>query len=229
MAFTVNTPQIASISPVSGAAGTSVTFTGSGFGTTQGSVTLGSMAGQVQEWSDTQVTASVASGAVSGIARIQRSDGLWSNALGFTVPVAGGGGGGAATQVVPSLLNMAVGDTHTLQALNAAGQVGDGADVDDQRRDGGEPVDGRSAGADGAGAGARDDQGGRRVGGRDGVGRGAAGGGDDMEQPGERVAVSNTLCRRCRARTGWRTCSRFRRTGRCRRSPATGRWGGRRM
>ena len=48
VAFTVNTPQIASISPVSGAAGTSVTFTGSGFGTTQGSVTLGSMAGQVQ-------------------------------------------------------------------------------------------------------------------------------------------------------------------------------------
>ncbi|HMD69819.1 MAG TPA: IPT/TIG domain-containing protein [Bryobacteraceae bacterium] len=117
VAFTVNTPQIASISPTSGASGTLVTFTGSGFGASQGNVTLGSMAGQVQQWNDTQVTASVASSSVSGIARIQRSDGLWSNALGFTVPVAGGGG----NTVMPSLLNMSVGDSRTLQALGANG------------------------------------------------------------------------------------------------------------
>ena len=121
-AFTVNTPQITGISPTSGASGTLVTFTGSGFGASQGNVTLGSMAGQVQAWSDTQVTAAVASAAVTGVARIQRSDGLWSNALGFTVPAPGGGGAGTATALTPSLLNMSVGDTHTLQALSAAGQ-----------------------------------------------------------------------------------------------------------
>ncbi|HMD69816.1 MAG TPA: IPT/TIG domain-containing protein, partial [Bryobacteraceae bacterium] len=121
VAFTVNTPQITGVSPASGAPGTLVTFTGSGFGASQGNVTLGSMAGQVQAWSDTQVTAAVASTSVTGIARIQRSDGLWSNALGFTAPAAGGGGG-AAVRVAPSLLNMSVGDTHPLQALSAAGQ-----------------------------------------------------------------------------------------------------------
>ncbi len=114
--FTVNIPQITGIDPVKGVAGASVTFTGSGFGAA-GSVTLGSMAGQVQSWSDTQVVAQVASGSVSGIARIQRSDGLQSNALGFTVPTAGG------NTLMPSLLNMAVGDTRTLQALGGGGQT----------------------------------------------------------------------------------------------------------
>ncbi len=115
--FTVNTLQIANVSPTSGVAGASVIFTGSGFGTSQGSgiVWLGSTAGQAIGWSDTQVVASVASGAVSGVARIQQNGG-WSNALGFTVPVAGG------NTVMPSMLNMVVGDTHTVQALNAAGQ-----------------------------------------------------------------------------------------------------------
>jgi hypothetical protein len=117
VAFTVNTPQLASISPASGVAGTSVTFTGSGFGASQGVVWLGSMAGQVVSWQDTQVVATVASGAVSGIARVQTSGGLWSNALGFTVPAPGG------NTVVPSLLNMVVGDTHTIQALSAGGQA----------------------------------------------------------------------------------------------------------
>jgi hypothetical protein len=116
VAFTVNTPQLASISPASGVAGTSVTFTGSGFGASQGVVWLGSMAGQVVSWQDAQVVATVASGAVSGIARVQSGGGLWSNALGFTVPAPGG------NTVVPSLLNMVVGDTHTIQALSAGGQ-----------------------------------------------------------------------------------------------------------
>jgi hypothetical protein len=114
--FTVNTPQIAGISPTSGVAGTSVTFSGTGFGANQGVVWLGSTAGQVVSWQDAQVVATVVSAAVSGIARIQRSDGLWSNALGFTVPAPGG------NTVVPSLLNMVVGDTHTIQALSAGGQ-----------------------------------------------------------------------------------------------------------
>jgi len=68
--FTVNTPQIASISPTSGVGGTAVTFTGSGFGTSLGVVWLGSMAGNVVSWTDAQVIATVASTAVSGIARV---------------------------------------------------------------------------------------------------------------------------------------------------------------
>jgi hypothetical protein len=116
--FTVNTPQLASISPTSGVAGTAVTFAGSGFGASPGVVWLGSMAGQVQSWTDTQVTAWVAPTAVSGIARVQSGGRLWSNALGFAVPPPGGN----AMTLLPSLLNMVVGDTHTIQALSAAGQ-----------------------------------------------------------------------------------------------------------
>ena len=90
VAFTVDALQLASISPTSGAAGTVVTFTGSGFGASQGSgvAWLGSAAaGAIQSWSDTQVVATVASAAFSGIARIQQN-GVWSNALAFTVPMA---------------------------------------------------------------------------------------------------------------------------------------------
>ncbi len=116
--FTVNTPQLASISPTSGVAGTAVTFTGSGFGASPGVVWLGSMAGQVVSWTDAQVVATVAPTAVSGIARVQSGGGLWSNALGFAVPPPGGN----AMTLLPSPLNMVVGDTHTIQALSAAGQ-----------------------------------------------------------------------------------------------------------
>jgi hypothetical protein len=115
--FTVNTPQIASIDPNSGVAGAQVTFAGTGFGANPGVAWLGSMAGQVVSWTDAQVVATVAAGAVSGVAKIQRSDGLWSNALGFTVPAPG------SNTVMPSLLNMVVGDTRTLQALSAGGQT----------------------------------------------------------------------------------------------------------
>ncbi|HME05419.1 MAG TPA: IPT/TIG domain-containing protein [Bryobacteraceae bacterium] len=119
--FTVNTIQLTSISPASGSVGTAVTFTGMGFGAAQGSgvAWLGSTAGQVVTWSDTQLVATVAPGAVTGIARVQQN-GVWSNAFGFTVPASGGGG--SVTSLSPSLINMAVGDTHSIQASNAAGQ-----------------------------------------------------------------------------------------------------------
>jgi hypothetical protein len=119
VSFTVNTPQLASISRASGVPGAMVTFTGTGFGPSQGSgiAWLGGMAGQVVSWQDTQVVAAVAPGAMSGVAKIQRSDGLSSNAFGFTVPAPG------SNTVMPSLLNMVVGDTRTLQALGAGGQT----------------------------------------------------------------------------------------------------------
>ena len=112
--FAVNTLQLASVDPNSGAAATSVTFTGAGFGSSQGSgvAWLGSTAGQVVSWSDTQVVATVASTAVTGIARIQQN-GAWSNAVAFTVPAEGG------VTLMPGLLNLMVGDTHAIQALSA--------------------------------------------------------------------------------------------------------------
>lgn len=117
--FSVDALQVTSVSPNSGAAGTSVIFAGGGFGASQGSgvVWLGSVAGQVVSWSDTQVVATVASNAVTGIARIQQN-GLWSNSAGFTAPAADG----STTTITPSLLNMVVGGTHTIQATSAAGQ-----------------------------------------------------------------------------------------------------------
>ena len=115
--FAVNTLQLTSVGPNAGAAGTSVTFTGAGFGASQGSgvAWLGSTAGQVVSWSDTQVVATLAATAVTGIARVQQN-GVWSNAVAFTVPSS------SAVTLMPSMLNMMVGDTPAIQALSAAGQ-----------------------------------------------------------------------------------------------------------
>jgi hypothetical protein len=119
--FTIDTPYIKNVNPTGGAAGTAVTATGSGFGSTQGngSVSIGGAPGIVTGWSDTQVVASVASSAVSGVVKVQQG-GIWSNAVTFTVPVTFGGG----TQVtlVPNVISMVVGDTRTIEAVNGSGQ-----------------------------------------------------------------------------------------------------------
>jgi hypothetical protein len=116
----MDTLSLTGISPASGVSGATVTFTGTGFGASQSSgvVWLGSVAGQVVSWTDTQVVATVASTALSGIARIQQNS-VWSNSLGFIVTVSGGGTAG--NTVMPAMLNMVVGDTHTIQALSPAG------------------------------------------------------------------------------------------------------------
>ena len=84
--LTVVTPNITSVTPTSGVAGTQVTITGSGFGATQGSgkVWLGSTYGVVVSWSDTQVVATIASGAKSGTAQILQG-GVWSNSVNLTI------------------------------------------------------------------------------------------------------------------------------------------------
>lgn len=114
---TIDALNIVGINPTSGVPGTQVTFSGSGFGATQGSgaVWLGSKAANVLTWSDTQIVATVAAGAVSGVARAQQN-GAWSNAKAFVVPAAN------ANSVLPAMLNMVVGDTHAIQALNSSGQ-----------------------------------------------------------------------------------------------------------
>ncbi len=65
-------------------------------------------------WSDTQVVAVLAPSSLTGIVRVQQN-GAWSNALTFTEP-------GNTTILVPNLLNMAVGDTATVQASSLTGQ-----------------------------------------------------------------------------------------------------------
>jgi hypothetical protein len=115
--FQVNSLKITSVTPDSGVPGTSVTIAGIGFGALQGSgsVWLGSVAGQVLSWSDTEVVAVVASGSVTGIARVEQNA-KRSNAPHFTVPASGG------NTVAPSILTMVVGETHEIQALSETGQ-----------------------------------------------------------------------------------------------------------
>ena len=120
--FGVNSQHLTGVSPASGLPGTLVTFAGTGFGSSQGiggTVWLGSTAGQVLSWSDTQVVAAVAATSLTGVAKIQQN-GAWSNAMGFTVPVPGG------NSLMPASLTLMVGDMRTLQALSATGQTATG-------------------------------------------------------------------------------------------------------
>ncbi|HUI75386.1 MAG TPA: kelch repeat-containing protein [Candidatus Acidoferrum sp.] len=119
--FMINIPHITGISPNSGSAGTVVTINGSGFGALQGSGTvwIGSTFGIVTSWNDSQVTATVDSTTLSGIVKIQQN-GTWSNAITFTVPST------LSTEesvtLNPNVVNMLVGNTQPIQALNAGGQ-----------------------------------------------------------------------------------------------------------
>ena len=60
-------PYVSSISPVSGAVGTSVTITGTSFGTTQGSVTFnGVAASSITSWNNTTIVAKVPTNVTTG-------------------------------------------------------------------------------------------------------------------------------------------------------------------
>ncbi len=116
--FTVNSLHITQVSPNSGGAGTTVTISGTGFGASQGSgiVWIGSTNGDVVSWSDAQVIATVDPTALSGVVRIEQKD-QWSNAVTFTVP------SGASTLTLnPNMLNLVVGETHAIDAVNPSGQ-----------------------------------------------------------------------------------------------------------
>ena len=118
--FTINLPHISGITPNSGGAGTVITISGNGFGATQGSgnVWIGSTFGVVTGWSDSQIVASVASTAVTGVVKVEQS-GIWSNATTFTVPVSFGGG--TSVTIVPNVINLLAGGTQQLQALDSNG------------------------------------------------------------------------------------------------------------
>ena len=121
VSFTIDNLQVSSASPNSGPAGTVVTITGGGFGTTQGSgnVWIGTTNGVVVSWSDNQILASVASSASSGTVKVQQNN-VWSNAVAFAVPPSLGSQ--PTLILVPSVISMVAGDTRSIEALNASGQ-----------------------------------------------------------------------------------------------------------
>ncbi len=99
MPFTVITPLITSLNPTSAPVGTQVTIDGSGFGGVQGNgqVWLGTTAGAVSSWSDTQIVATVAAGSTSGNAQVLQN-GVFSNSVPFAVT----GGAPRITGITPN-------------------------------------------------------------------------------------------------------------------------------
>src|SRR6266446_4046230 len=80
-------PSIASLNPVSGVIGTSVTLTGANFGATQGTSTVmfNGIAATATSWSATSIAASVPAGATSGNVVVTVGS-VASNGVNFTVP-----------------------------------------------------------------------------------------------------------------------------------------------
>jgi hypothetical protein len=117
--FTINVPHVATVTPNSGQAGTAVIITGNGFGPqVTGIAWIGnSSAAGITKWTDSEIDASVAPGSMTGIVKVQQN-GIWSNALTFTVT----GNSGSSTPVTlnPNLLTLQVGEIHSIQALDAS-------------------------------------------------------------------------------------------------------------
>jgi hypothetical protein len=119
--FTVITPNITSITPANGVAGTQVTINGTNFGASQGSgsVWLGSkLAGSIVSWSNTQIVATVDSGATSGSCQVQQG-GVWSNSISFTVHTP------ALTSISPTTAR--AGDSITITGTNFGASQGSGS------------------------------------------------------------------------------------------------------
>ena len=87
-------PTITSLSPTSGAVGTSVTISGNYFGASQGSstVTFNGTAATPTSWSNTSIVAPVPAGATTGYV-VVTVGGVASNGVTFTVSGSGGGAG----------------------------------------------------------------------------------------------------------------------------------------
>jgi hypothetical protein len=106
-------PSITSVSPISGSAGTSVTITGTNFGTTQGTstVTFNGVAAAPTSWTPTQINVPVPSGATIGCLIVTVS-GLSSNCVPF--------GAGGAVPIISSLspTSGSVGTSVTIAGAN---------------------------------------------------------------------------------------------------------------
>src|SRR5215471_13076812 len=82
--FTV-TPSISSLTPNTGAVGSSVVIAGSNFGTSQGTVTFNGTPATVSTWSASSITATVPAGATTGNVVVTSLGGAQSNGSSFTV------------------------------------------------------------------------------------------------------------------------------------------------
>jgi RHS repeat-associated protein len=80
------TPTISSLAPSSGVAGASVTITGSGFGSSAGTLTFNGQPLATSSWSDTAISFVVPSGAVTGLV-VVNANGMQSNGAIFVVDV----------------------------------------------------------------------------------------------------------------------------------------------
>ena len=107
--FTVPAPQVASISPSSGVVGTQVTVNGSGFQATRGSslIRFNGWNASVVSWSDTQIVATVPSGAITGPVQVFVNNGSSNQDVVFSMPnpvvtAASPSIGGSGTQVTIS-------------------------------------------------------------------------------------------------------------------------------
>lgn len=83
----LSTPQVGNISPTMGRSGNAVAITGRGFGTTTGSVSVGSTSATISYWSNTEVNFTVPSTAPVGKVQttVTKSGGGTSNAIDFNV------------------------------------------------------------------------------------------------------------------------------------------------
>jgi len=116
----VATPSITSLSPTSGPAGTSVTITGTNFGST-GTVTFGGATATVTSWSATSIATSVPTGVSAGNVNVVVTvNGVASNGMNFTV-TSGGGGPGIGLVQHASLDSSGTSATLAFNSNNTAG------------------------------------------------------------------------------------------------------------
>ena len=108
--------SISSVSPLSGPDGTLVTIAGAGFGATPGNdvVSIGSVPTGILRWSNTQILAIVGHGTTIGDVTLRQGSGLLVGPIfdaGQPVPYI----------VSPAILNMLVGQTHTVAVTDTFG------------------------------------------------------------------------------------------------------------
>ncbi len=86
--FTIPPPQVNSISPTTGPAGTQVTVSGSGFQTTKGSsaILINGATATTSSWSDSQIVATIPGGATTGPVRVSVNNISSNQDVVFTIP-----------------------------------------------------------------------------------------------------------------------------------------------
>ena len=111
-------PHVLSIAPATAAPGTIVTISGTAFGARQGTglVTVSGDIASIRSWSDTAIAIVVPPSALTGVIKVQQN-GKWSNAATFR----SAGNGAATVTLNPHVLGLVVGQSRSLQALDARG------------------------------------------------------------------------------------------------------------